>query len=563
MQRLLTLIFVFAAAWSVTSPVKAHANVVRSIPAAGAVLDQSPTAIILEFSEDLDPGFTRVELFDESGGLVSAGPGTIDPQAPRVLRLEIHPLPQGTYSAVWRARSAADGHVTEGSVGFSIGASSPPASLLPPPGAPDPATAMPSRIDAIARWFSYLATALALGSLTFVFFTCRPVYLFQTGKASVVDEDILHISRRLSITGLLCLSVITVCFLLIQAAQASEVPLGRVFGAPVLQLFLGRTGQLLGIRWLLAIALAAVVLRLPAEAFGQARLWWLMLMLGGGVLLTFSLQSHAAARGSAPGVVVDWLHLAAMTTWLGGLLPLFVVVRQKNALASEFVERFSDVSLFSVGTLAVTGMYNLAQYVQTWEALLSTTYGRALIFKTGLFGILIALGAVNLLVLSPRLRKAGQNAGRWLGRTVRVEFILGSLLLFVVGVLTGVAPAFEALEAHHDQGLMETATVDGVNILLRVAPGQVGDNDFGVEFNDSRPGASNVPSEVLLRFTMTGMDMGTQQVEAVSVDGIRYTARGSYVTMSGPWSLEVIIRRPGFDDVRHVFNLKLQRAPAP
>jgi hypothetical protein len=90
----------------------------------------------------------------------------------------------------------------------------------------------------------------------------------------------------------------------------------------------------------------------------------------------------------------------------------------------------------------------------------------------------------------------------------------------------------------------------------------VGDNEFGVEFTDARPGAVRVPPTVLLRFTMTSMNMGTQQVEATSPDGRRYMARGSYVSMSGPWRVEVILRRAGFDDVRQVFDLDVHdRAP--
>ena len=54
------------------------------------------------------------------------------------------------------------------------------------------------------------------------------------------------------------------------------------------------------------------------------------------------------------------------------------------------------------------------------------------------------------------------------------------------------------------------------------------------------------------------MDMGTQQVRATSADGLRYSARGSYFPMTGPWELEVIIRRTGFNDVRRIFELEIR-----
>ena len=103
-----------------------------------------------------------------------------------------------------------------------------------------------------------------------------------------------------------------------------------------------------------------------------------------------------------------------------------------------------------------------------------------------------------------------------------------------MGVLSGVFPAFDALQAQREQGFIERANVDGVDMLVRVAPGEAGDHEIGVEFNDTRPGAAMVAPEVLLRLTALSMDMGTQQVQATSADGLRYSARGSYFPMTGP-----------------------------
>jgi copper transport protein len=253
-----------------------------------------------------------------------------------------------------------------------------------------------------------------------------------------------------------------------------------------------------------------------------------------------------------------WLHLAAMTVWLGGLPMLLLTLRQGDVPASILVPRFSEAALVSVGLILATGVYNAFAYVQTGEALLATTYGRALIAKTGIFALLYVLGTVNLFYLSPRLQKDGDNARTALGRTIRIEMILGVFLLLAVGVLAGVAPAFEALQARQRQGIVETARVDGVNMLVRVAPGEGGENEIGVEFNDPRPGANAVTPEVLLRLSSLSMEMGTQQVQTTSSDGLRYTARGSFFSMAGPWELEIIIRRPGYDDIRHAFELEIQ-----
>ena len=547
----------------IASPVKAHASLVRSIPEAGSVLLQPPAEIVLEFSEGLDPETTKVELHDVNGQVTVPGPGVIEPSTPRVLRLKLGTLPDGVYSAVWRARSAVDGHTTNGSVGFSIGETSPPASLLPPPGTPDPATAFPSNAESLARWLGYLSAAVAVGSLSFGFLIWRPAYRREINHSAVSEEVIRRLIRRFTLISLVSLGVATLGFAIIQAAEALELSLWRIFDIPFSQLFAGRVGLLLGLRLILVVILGWFVWQLPSPGTGSSRSWWLILALGSAILLTFSLQGHGAARGSVIGVVMIWFHLAAMTVWLGGLPMLFLALRQGDVPASVLVPRFSEAALISVGLIIATGVYNAFVYVQSGEALIATTYGRALMAKTGIFALLYILGTVNLFYLSPRLQEEGNNARNTLGRTVRIEMALGIVLLLVVGILAGVAPAFEALQAHREQGIIETTKVDGVDILLRVMPGESGENEIGVEFDDPRPGAAAVKPEILLRLTSMGMDMGTQQVQATSVDGLRYTARGSYFPMTGPWELEVIIRRPGFNDVRQTFELEIPNKSSP
>ena len=121
-------------------PVFAHANLVASIPAAGSVVPLSPEEVVLDFSEPADPVAFSVELRDSNLNLIVGGPGTVDPALPTRLRLAVPPLPDGIYNAIWQVRSSVDGHITSGTVSFSVGANTLPPSLLPPPGTPEPAT---------------------------------------------------------------------------------------------------------------------------------------------------------------------------------------------------------------------------------------------------------------------------------------------------------------------------------------------------------------------------------------------------------------------------------------
>jgi hypothetical protein len=139
---------------------------------------------------------------------------------------------------------------------------------------------------------------------------------------------------------------------------------------------------------------------------------------------------------------------------------------------------------------------------------------------------------------------------------------LGALLLLAAGTMTSVAPSKTAWEAHERLGLMQEAKVDNVDLVLRVAPAQIGDNEFAVDVTDRRPGAQAAAAKVLLRFDMAGMGTGVLQADTQTTDKQRYTTRGSFTSMGGRWNVEVVLRRAGFDDVRHTFEMDIVRSAA-
>ena len=123
--------------------VRAHASLVSSLPAAGATLPTAPPELVFAFTEELEPGFSKLELRNSANAVVAPGPGVVDAADSATLRLALPPLPADTYTVLWRVRSAVDGHITEGSVPFGVGVTFAGAALIPPVGTPDPATVAP------------------------------------------------------------------------------------------------------------------------------------------------------------------------------------------------------------------------------------------------------------------------------------------------------------------------------------------------------------------------------------------------------------------------------------
>lgn len=573
MKRFSVIILVIGMLLFGTLPVAAHANLVRSIPAAGSTLATAPAAITLEFSEDLDPGFSRVRLFDSANTPINAGPGTIDAQSPHVLRLALGKLANGTYTAIWRSRSAADGHVTEGNVPFGVGVPVSAAALIPPPGTPEPATLPPPAGSSAIRWLNLLAAVLTLGALPFALLVWRPAFRAANAEQRPdLDQRTGRALRTIIVVGGALLLLASTLFLIDQAATAAGVSLTQAaVGAPVLQLLGSRTGRLWHVRVGLTLAIMVLALRLPAPGAGAAWPWWLGIALGAALLLTFSLNGHGAAEaeGAALAVALDWLHIAATTAWIGGLLPLACVLlgarRGKNQTLplAHLIPRFSLLAGLCVATLTLSGLYSYFVHVGSLQLLLDTTYGRALASKIGLFGLLVVLGAWNLLVLSPGLPKANTKLAHSFTRTVLVELSLGALVLLAVGAMTSVAPSKAAWSEQQRLGVVQHAAISGVDMRLQVAPAQIGDNEIAVDVRDTRPGTQDQPTKVLLRFAMLGMEMTPIQAETESADAQRYVARGSYLSMGGRWHIEAILRRAGFEDVRHTFEIDIVKSAQP
>jgi copper transport protein len=599
------LIIAAALALLLARPAAAHANLVSSTPAAGASLDTAPTAVTLEYSEELDPGFSRAQLFDGQNQLVEPGPGQVDAAAPHTLHLILPDLPKGSYTVVFRVRSAVDGHVTEGSVPFGVGVAAPSGSLVPAPGTPDPATVPPPPLDTIARWLNLLAAAVALGGLPFALFVWRPAYRRATndegpktkdqrpmtnaeqraghadrdpwslvlGPWSAADDAMTSFLRRMTLYGGVVFLLTNIFFLATQAALAAGVPLGQVFGEPLLQLLRGRSGLLGLARLALVFQLVVLAWRLPPAGRGPWRLWWVALAIGAVAILTLSLTSHAAADPAAAiAVPADWLHIAAAVAWLGGLIPFVYAVREARRAPDRalplatLTPRFSWLTAPCVVILTLTGIYQYYLHVERLDLLAATTYGRALLAKLGLFVVLLLLGGLNLFILSRRLRASGNRLARAFGRSVRAELVVGALVLLAAGAMTSVAPSLSAWAEHERQGIAETAELGDVDMTLRIAPAQIGDNEFAVDVRDRRPGADAAPTKVLLRFDMIGMQMGQLQTEAKQAGTPtieRYTARGNYTNMGGRWHVEVILRRAGFDDVRHTYEVDIVRSALP
>ena len=104
---------------SVTS-LDAHAFLQHAEPGVGNTVATSPKEVKIQFSEAVEPAFSKIQVFAASGREVDKGDAHLDPSDPAVLKVTLPPLETGTYKVVWRVVSV-DTHVTSGSFTFRVG----------------------------------------------------------------------------------------------------------------------------------------------------------------------------------------------------------------------------------------------------------------------------------------------------------------------------------------------------------------------------------------------------------------------------------------------------------
>ncbi|MBI3739933.1 MAG: c-type cytochrome, partial [Chloroflexi bacterium] len=366
--------------------------------------------------------------------------------------------------------------------------------------------------------------------------------------------------------------VIAVALLGMQALKTSEglAALPRVLTA-------SRFGSLWLARAAMLAALGWILFRLRVDWTSDARqnrALWIALALVALLILNQSLTSHNAAVNDPPyiGLIIDFVHLAGVAIWIGGLFqllftfPVFLHALPDAEQARHLraaIGAFSLVAFVTVGIIIFTGALALIFQVGSVQAYFDTLYGASLFVKFLLIVPLLALGALNLLVnrnaALARVNQFFQN----FKFAVALEVICAVGIFLVVGVMTSLAPAIAAYDPA-SQLVVQTQRVEDLKITLGVSSGLVGANDFDVKVVNANDAAISNALVVRILGTHRDMDMGTQEYVAQNQGNGHYTFRGGVFSMAGTWQIEILVRRAGVEDVRTTFTQAafLQRANA-
>jgi putative copper resistance protein D len=308
---------------------------------------------------------------------------------------------------------------------------------------------------ALVRALHLAALAFLVGTFTFLLLVARPA--FRRAELQVERAALDRALMRL-VTGSVVVAIGTgLVWLWGQAALATGLPPSQALSLDaVLGVLTGtQFGRVQQFRFGLLAILGAFLLFRERESDDRD---WVAVrlegaLLAGALLAAFGWVGHAGTTEGPERVIqfaANSLHLLAAGTWLGGLLPLVLLLGHARQTpdpalgggAAEAVRRFSALGLLSVGTLILTGLVNSWVLVGSFPALVGTAYGRLLLLKLVLLLPLIAIAAVNRVRLKPRLLAAPDGTRQLfvrLRRNVMGEAGIGAAVFLVVGFL-GVTP---------------------------------------------------------------------------------------------------------------------------
>jgi copper transport protein len=419
--------------------VLAHAVLLRTIPSSSQTLARPPDEVRLLFSEPIDIVFSGVHVLDAAGKLVDKGDARVDPDDDHQLVVSLPPaLPNGIYSVTWRSLSTIDVHPDAGTYRLFVGV---PVAVATPPVAGGLNLTGATPETTLGRWWFYVAASLFGGVMAAWKLVVDP--LLADGPADIRAVLNRRVHRVIVVGGVL-LVVGTLFTALAQAAAAADVPLPDAFGQPLSDLLLrGRFSAI----WWPRIGLEVAALLLVAFAGLEGLAADCALAMLPGVLLTSSLTSHGAALPGIAGVgiVVDWLHIAGATAWVGGLVSLLMClpVLWRHAALSRLTTRFSRFALAASALVILSGVVQAVFEVGSWSALIDTSYGVLVLVKIALLGAMLALAGFNTwrgrLQFDSGDAKLGQL--RALPRGIGAELVLGVVVLAVAAVLTSTPPA--------------------------------------------------------------------------------------------------------------------------
>ena len=492
-----------------------HASLIRSDPPDRAVVARAPSTLTLTFNEPVSP--ISLKLVGDGGHSLDLRSIVARDEALIVALPEA--LPRGTHLLSWRVMSA-DGHPVGGSLTFSVGRPSVPASA---PGFESSPTALV--VLWLVRFAIYVGLFAGVGGAVYAAFIAQ-------GSLGTRIERLLSATLE----GGLIAAIISVG---LQGADVLGEPLSAIRRPSVWAS--GITSPYGITAALIAASLLTAHFSLSASFSRQRPL---------ALLSLFALGAALAASGHASAAAPQWLtcpavfvHGVSVAWWAGALIPLASALRNRR---THELARFSRWIPLPFAALVVSGGVLAIIQLQQLAALWNTNYGRILCAKLAVVAVLIALAAANRWSTRRALADDGQ-AIRTIAISVWIEVVLVALVLALVASWRFTPPprsllvaASQPVHAHiHTERAMADLQIDPEDADGRRVAINLLDGEF-------RP---LVAKEVTVVFSKSDAGIEPLRFVATHVTATIWQVDGIRLPVSGRWNVRLELLISDFEKI--------------
>jgi copper transport protein len=518
-------VFGLGATLVAAAPASAHAVFTGSTPAAGVVLPAAPASVTLTFSEPVRavPGRIRIVAPDgqraEQEPTISGG----------VVTIPLRPGGgNGTYLVSYRVISA-DSHPVSGSFSYSVGAPSATGDL-PAERAVDPAVGV---LIPVAKYLGYAGLVLLVGPVL-VLLALWPQRLSRRRPTLLAWLGV----------GLVGLS--TVLALVLQAPYTTGTSLGGITGTDIGDVFGSPFGTAMLVR-LAALGATALLLRPVLRGQGSVADRGLLAILAVVGLATFPISGHPSASPvPLVSVLADFAHVGSMAVWLGGLVMLigFLLPQATESELEAILPIWARWAALAVVVLLVAGSLQALIEIGTPSALVDTTYGRLVLAKIGLFGLVLGVAWFSRKLVRDRVAPGRPGTIR---RAVTVELGITAAILAVTTVLVQTTPGrtAEANSTVSGSVYASTLTTGLYKLQIQIDPATVGPNYVHLYAYT----ADDKPQNVLeWKATAALPSAGVEPIDVPLVRVLDYHSSGAVTLPSaGDWVFRFTLRTSEID----------------
>ncbi|MEO7371107.1 MAG: copper resistance protein CopC, partial [Ilumatobacteraceae bacterium] len=445
----------------------AHAELSKSDPQPGAVLDVAPTHVTLTFNETVEISLGALRMFDGTGQSIDISTARHPDGNGSVVVVDLPQLENGSYVVDWRVVSS-DSHPVHAAFTFQVGPESTLAAGLLDQIITRSHTGKTASIGlTVSRSLVTAAIAIVFGGL----FACGFGIMsfgrrqrFLIGGSAAVG----------AIAGLLAMPL--------EVGYTAGRSLGVITDGDAWSAVFDTT---IGVAWVVRAAGIALTAGILLATYSRSRqVWWrTTLVVGLAVVgIASAYGGHGATgRWHYLGVVVTMLHVSSMTVWLGGLAMLVVAFKD---LERDGAERFSKFALFAVVGIVVTGTIQGFRQIGSLDGLTGTSYGKLLIWKLIAVAATLGLAAVARASTHGRLTLSTASAGAAgvafdrarLRRAITLESVLAVAIIVVTSLLMAANPS----AASAATPFSATLTSGGYLSTIEVSPARVGANELHI-----------------------------------------------------------------------------------